>query len=284
MTGGGAAAITSRSRGRTRTGAAGGATSFAPARLNSRWVSITSGVKTSPAEQVLVVGLERVEGLLERARRAGDVDLLLGAHLVDVAVDRGRRLDLVDDAVEAGHQLGAEREVRVAGRVRRAELEAARAGRREVRRDPDAGRAVALAVDEVDRRLVAGDEAAVAVRRRRGEREDRLRVLEQAADVVAGRLRQQRVALGVVEEVRAVLPEALVGVHARAVVAEERLRHEGHDLAGPIGRLADDVLVLEDLVGGLDERAVADVDLGLARPADLVVVDLDVDARRPAAR
>ena len=78
--------------------------------------------------------------------------------------------------------------------------------------------------------------------------------------------RQQRVALLVVEEVRAVLPQALVGVHARAVVAEERLRHERRDLAGGAGDLLDDVLVAEDLVGGLDERPVADVDLGLAGP------------------
>ena len=228
-----------------------------------------------------MVGLERVERLLERARRAGDAGLLLGGHLVDVAVERRRRLDPVDHAVEAGHQLGAERQVRVAGRVGRAELEASRARRREVGRDADAGRPVALAVDEVDRRLVAGDEAAVRVRRRRGEREDRLGVLQQAADVVAGHVRQQRVALGVVEEVRALRPEALVGVHPGAVVAEDRLRHERHDLAG-VGRgLADDVLVLQDLVGRLDERPVADVDLGLAGPADLVVVDLDVDARPP---
>ena len=35
-----------------------------------------------------MVGLERVERLLERAGRPGDALLLLGGHLVDVLVDR----------------------------------------------------------------------------------------------------------------------------------------------------------------------------------------------------
>ena len=132
----------------------------------------TSGVKTSPRSRYSWSASSASSASSSEPGRPVDAGLLLGAHLVDVAVDRGRRLDLVDDAVEAGHQLGAERQVRVAGRVRRAELEAPRAGRREVRRDADAGRAVALAVDEVDRRLVAGDEPAVAssssARRTRG--------------------------------------------------------------------------------------------------------------------
>ena len=104
-------------------------------------------------------------------------------------------------------------------------------------------------------------------------------MLEQAADVPACGVGQQRVALLVVEEVRAVLPEALVGMHARAVVAVERLRHERRDLAGRAGDLLHEVLVPKDLVGGLDQGAVADVDLGLTWATDLVVLDLDVDAR-----
>jgi hypothetical protein len=105
-------------------------------------------------------------------------------------------------------------------------------------------------------------------------------MLQQAADVPAGRIGQQRVALLVVEEVRAVLPEALVGMHPRAVVAIDRLRHERHDLACCVRDLLHEVLVAEDLVGRLDERPVADIDLGLTRAADLVMLDLDVDPGR----
>jgi hypothetical protein len=73
-----------------------------------------------------VVGFERVERVSEAAGRLLDADLVeLGpVHLVDVLVDRRRRLDLVLDAVEAGHQDRRERQVRVGGRVRGAELDA----------------------------------------------------------------------------------------------------------------------------------------------------------------
>ncbi len=66
-------------------------------------------------------------------------------------------------------------------------------------------------------------------------------------------------------------------VHARAVVHEERFRHERDGLARFPRGVLDDVLVLEDVVRGLQERPVAHVDLGLAGRADLVVMDLDVD-------
>ena len=98
-------------------------------------------------------------------------------------------------------------------------------------RDPDAGRAVARRVDQVDRRLEARHQAVVGVHRRVGERQQRRRVLEQAADVVAGDVGQAGVAELVVEQRRAVLPQRLVAVHARAVVTEQRLRHERRRLA-----------------------------------------------------
>ena len=102
-------------------------------------------------------------------------------------------------------------------------------------------------------------------------------MLEQAADVVATHLAQQRVAVLVVEQRRIVVPQALVGVHARAVVAEQRLGHERRRVAIAVADVLDDVLVLEHLVGHLDQRAEAHVDLGLASRADLVVVDFDLD-------
>ena len=80
------------------------------------------------------------------------------------------------------------------------------------------------------------------------------------------------------EQRLAVLPQRLVGVHARAVVAEQRLRHEGDGLAGlPCGVL-DDVLEQHDVVGRVQQRVELVVDLGLARGADLVVTALDLEA------
>jgi hypothetical protein len=51
-----------------------------------------------------VVGLERVHHRAERRRHGVDVGVLLRRQLVEVLVDRLRRLDLVLDAVDAGMQ------------------------------------------------------------------------------------------------------------------------------------------------------------------------------------
>jgi hypothetical protein len=68
-----------------------------------------------------------------------------------------------------------------------------------------------------------------------------------------------------------------VHVHAGAVVAEERLGHEGRDLPCLPGGVLDDVLELHDVVGRLEQRVEAVVDLRLAGRADLVVGALDVE-------
>ena len=100
-----------------------------------------------------------------------------------------------------------------------------------VQRDAHRRGAVALRVHEVDRRFVARHEPLVRVRRRVGEREHRRRVLQQPADVPARHVGETGVALLVEEQRLAALPQRLVHVHARAVVLEQRLRHERHRLA-----------------------------------------------------
>ena len=203
---------------------------------------------------------------------------LVRRQLVQVLVHRLVRLDLVLDAVDAGHQHGRERQVRVGRRVRHPELQALGLGVRAGDRDAHAGRPVALGVDQVDRRLVAGHQAVVGVHRRVGEREQRGCVLEQAAHVVPAGVGQARVAHLVVEERRAVLPDALVAVHAGAVVTEDRLGHERGGLARRPRDALHHVLVEHQVVGLLEQRAEQDVDLRLARGADLVVLHLHRDA------
>src|SRR6266545_4455853 len=222
-----------------------------------------------------VVLLQRVERLVERARDLRHSGQLLGRQLVEVLVERAEGLDLVADPVQTGHQHGRERQVGVAGRVGDPELDPLGPGAARVQRDPGGGRAVALRVHQVDRRLVAGHQPPVAVGGRVGQRGQRRRVGQQATDVPAGHVRQPGVARLVVEQRLAAAPQALVGVHARAVVLEDRLGHEGDRLAGAPG----DVLVEHHLVGHAQQRVEAHVDLGLPGGADLVVVDLDVDAR-----
>ena len=68
-----------------------------------------------------------------------------------------------------------------------------------------------------------------------------------------------------------------MAVHARAVVAEQRLRHERRGLAVLPGDVLDHVLVGHDLVGHARQRPEAHVDLALAAGRDLVVVELARD-------
>ena len=84
--------------------------------------------------------------------------------------------------------------------------------------------------------------------------------------------------VGLVEErVAPVGEERHVRVHPRAVLAEDRLRHERRVDAVLRRDLLDDQAVGERVVGHLERRREAHVDLVLRR-ADLVVVVLDRDA------
>ncbi len=101
---------------------------------------------------------------------------------------------------------------------------------------------------------------------------------EQAADVGACGVGEPRVARLVRHQRLAVLPDRLVAVHPRAVVAEDRLRHERRRLAGALRGVADDVLVHHQLVGHPRQGREAHVDLALAGGGDLVMVVLAHDA------
>src|SRR5690606_9156693 len=70
----------------------------------------------------------------------------------------------------------------------------------------------------------------------------------------------------------------LVHVHAAAVVADERLGHEGGGLAVAVGDVLDHVLGGQQFVGLLHQRAELGADLALAGIGHLVVVDLGLDA------
>jgi hypothetical protein len=71
----------------------------------------------------------------------------------------------------------------------------------------------------------------------------------------------------------------MLHVHAGAVVARDRLGHEGRRLAVGLGHVVDDVLVLLQLVGLLGQRAEDQAQLVLARRHLVVVlVDLHADA------
>ena len=224
------------------------------------------------AHQELVVPFQRRQRLLQRPRHLPDARQLRRRHLVQVLVHRIRRLNLVDDAIQPRHQHRRERQVGVAGRVGRAEFQPPRRRAVGIRRNADARRAVPHRIDQVHRRLKPGHQPLVAVGRRRRKGQQRRRVQQQPADVVPAGGRQHRIPVGVVEQVAAVLPQALVAVHPRAVVAEQRLGHKSRHLAVGLGHILDHILEDGHRVRHPGQRVVAHVDFGLAGVGDFVVM------------
>jgi hypothetical protein len=98
-------------------------------------------------------------------------------------------VDLVLDAVDAGHHHRGEREVRVARRIREAHFDAARFGL-----VTSGMRTAAERLRAEYARLIGaskpGHQALVGVRARVGDRVQRARVLDDAADVVQRELGQ----------------------------------------------------------------------------------------------
>ncbi len=95
---------------------------------------------------------------------------------------------------------------------------------------------------------------------------------DEPADVPARAVGDERVPLLVEEQVGVAGPQRLVNVHPRAVVAEQRLRHERGRIAQVVADILDYVFVRHQPVGRLYQRAEAEVDLRLSRRAHLVVL------------
>src|SRR6266446_3418 len=113
-------------------------------------------------EQERMVGFERRQRLLQGSRRVLHVLPLRGLEVVQVYVHRLRRLDLVLDTVETSHEERGEGEVRIGRWIGRPELEPLGLRRGRIHRDAADRRAVALRVNQVDRRLIARHQPAVA--------------------------------------------------------------------------------------------------------------------------
>src|SRR6185295_17283362 len=78
-------------------------------------------------EEVVIL-LQVLEGLLERARHLRNVLQFLGRERVDVLVEGIPGVEAPLDAVETGHHHGGERDVAVARRIREAYFDALRLG------------------------------------------------------------------------------------------------------------------------------------------------------------
>ena len=221
--------------------------------------------------------LQIAQRLLERRGHARHFGQLGRRQCVDVLVERLARIEPALNSVDPRHQHRGEREIRIAGRVGEAHFDSLGLGRRRIHRDSHRGRAVARRVREVDRRLEARHQPAIRVGARIGEGRDRRRVMQDARDVVHRSLRHPGVAVAR-EQRRLALPDALMGVHAGAVVAENRLGHEGRRHPVAHRHVLDDVFVPGQPVGHLGQRLEAHVDFGLSGGRDFVMLLLDADA------
>ena len=179
------------------------------------------------------------------------------------------------DAVEAGAQHHRQREVRIARRIRHAQLDARRGAARGGHAHQRA--AILLGPRDRGRRLVAGHQALVRIHERVGDRAEALRVLQQSADVVQARLAQLNLVLRIEERVLAALEERLMRVHARAVHAEDRLRHEGRVQVVVQRHVLDDEAARAHVVRRRQHIVIVKIDLVLAR-RDFVMRGLDVHA------
>src|SRR5579883_1989406 len=88
---------------------------------------------------------------------------------------------------------------------------------------------------------------------------------------------EQGITVWVEEEVSVVLPEALMNVHARAIILEKWLRHKGRRHAVGDRYVLNDVLVEQQLIAHLSEGLEPHVDFSLTRSSDLVMMHLDVN-------
>ena len=122
-------------------------------------------------------------------------------------------------------------------------------------------------------------EAAIGIHAGIQHQADVVAVSEDAVDEVPAQLAELFLALGIPEEILAVLGDGDVGVHAAAVDADDGFRQEAGGQAHLVGDLAADQLVELDLIGGGDDFAVAVVDLEL-RGRDFRVILLVLEAHR----
>ena len=99
-------------------------------------------------------------------------------------------------------------------------------------------------------------------------------MLDHAADVIERHFREPGVAIAR-EEVLTVLPDGLVDMHARTIVAFDRLRHEGGGLAVSSRYVPHRVFENLRPVGALHEGAEARADFALAGAAHFVVMNFN---------
>src|SRR5690242_3822605 len=92
------------------------------------------------------------------------------------------------------------------------------------------------------------------------------------ADVVTSHLRNTRVAITIIEEWFLILPQALMRMHARTIVAVNRFGHERDGLTMFTRCVLHNILIEEHVIRSLDQRVKADIDFGLSGCANFMML------------
>ena len=185
---------------------------------------------------------------------------------------------MVLDAIDACHQHCREAEVGVGQGIAGAEFQAFSLGARARKRNANRRGTIALGINQVHRSLEAWHQSLVAVGGGISECKETGSVLQQPSDVPTGSLGKVGVGAFAEKQGIAASPEALVYVHAAAVIGEHGFRHEGGRLAVLTGNVAHYVFVDHHVVGCADQLGKLDTQLMLGC-CHLVVLLLDRHAQ-----
>ena len=184
-------------------------------------------------------------------------------------------MNLVLHAVKTGHHHGSESQVRVRSRIRETNFDTTPLRVSDIR-NAAGGRTVARRIRQVDWRFETRHQALVGIGARVGDRVQCLGMFNNTADVIQRKIRQAGVTV-TGKQVFAALPDRLVHVHARAVVTDDWLRHEGCGFAVGLGYHLH--RIFQDLVpvGTLHQLLEFGANFALARGRHFVVVYFDLN-------
>ena len=101
-------------------------------------------------------------------------------------------------------------------------------------------------------------------------------MFENSPDVVNSDFTQVGIRSCLIEDVPAFLPEALMAVHTRSVVHEDRFRHEGDRLPVAPGYILNNVLELQELICHGQKRIESQINLTLTSACHFVVVHFHI--------
>src|SRR5260370_11605415 len=150
-------------------------------------------------------------------------------------------MNAVLDAVKTGKHHRRKREVWIARRIGRPKLQTLQLWIRMKHWNTNRRGTIACRVSKIDRRFESGNQSLIAVGCWRREGNDGRGVLQQSTDVIKPHLREPTVAVTSEQRLVAV-PQRLVTVHSRSIVAEERLWHEGRRLAILVSSIANYII------------------------------------------